>query len=245
MFISPQVIYADLARVYKNMTFNYSDIVEWCMQVETEYVCDVDVMWRYRYVARVKSGKIVLPNNVYRILSMKTVYGNDIKYPAVTSIYIHGLKKHDGKIMVIEFLGVPIDENCLPLIAASHRMACQDFCIINMLRPEYITDLHKSRLLFAMEESFSGKITAIKQGFREWTEADIQRLALHSYNRTFKNVYAKWYNYNVLGDTGVRIFDYDPKPADHIVDGSMASCKEEPCECVREVLDEVMVHVKI
>ena len=32
----------DVARTYRVGRFRY-DVVEWCMQVETDYICDVDI----------------------------------------------------------------------------------------------------------------------------------------------------------------------------------------------------------
>lgn len=199
MFISPRVVYADLARTYKNLSFDYGDIVEWCMQVETEHICDVDIMWKFRYVVKIKNGRIILPNNVYRVLSVKLLNGGHIKYPALSSVYIHGLKKYENKIVSVVFLGVPIDENCEPLIAASHRTACQQFCMINIKRPKALDDINEFKMLESMEEKFGNMVTAAKQGFSEWTEDDIRRLALHNYNLVFQEVYAKWHNYNYMG----------------------------------------------
>lgn len=246
MFISPKIIYADLARVYKNMSFNYSDIVEWCMIVETEYICDVDIMWRYEYRVIVKKGRITLPNNVYRIMSVKTDRGIDITYPAISSIYIHGLNKYNNKMLKVYFLGVPVDETCSPLIAASHREICKHYCIMNIIRPEALYDVNKFRMLQAMESQFSGMITSVKQGFREWTEGDIQRLSLHSYNNVFKEVYLR---HNEYIDNGFPIVNgviidenLTPLGRDNI-DKIEESCYDG--DIIKEVLDEEIEKITV
>ncbi len=238
MFISPKVIYADLARVYKNMSFNYGDIVEWCMRVETEHIGDVDIMWKFRFAVKVNQGRITLPNNVYRVLSVRTKKGTDIKYPAISSIYIHGLSAYENEVMMVEFLGVPVDDDCMPLIAASHREACNHYCIMNIIRPEALNDFNKFRMLEAMEERFNGMVTSVRQGFREWTEGDIERLSLHSYNEVFKGVYAKYYQYNSPGYHKVK---FPEKQKVELIDSTDPYTGDD----VRTVLEDVSNKIEI
>ena len=50
MFIRPEEILMELTRTYKTKSFGLSDVIEWCMQVETDHICDVDVMNKYVWI---------------------------------------------------------------------------------------------------------------------------------------------------------------------------------------------------
>lgn len=189
MYIRPEEIYMDVARTYKSRTFSLYDVVEWCMQVETDYICDVDIMLRYVYVTKVIDGRITLPKNIYRILLIEDEDGRLIENKAVSGSYIHGLKAYENRHVKIEFLGVAMDYDCMPLVAASHRDACRRYVIIQLFEDEAALDAHIYRIQANRWAEFSGSVLRAKQGFREWTIDAIASLSLHRYNEPFKDLY--------------------------------------------------------
>lgn len=191
MFIRPEEIYMDIARTYKSRSFSLYDVIEWCMQVETDHICDVDIMIRYEATMRVSKGRIDLPNNIYRILLIEDEYGKLIERKAITGSYIHGLGKYEGQRIRIEFLGVPLDYDCMPLVAASHRDACRRYVIIQLFEDEAASDFSLYKIQANRWTEFAGIVLKAKQGFREWTIDAIASLSLHRYNEPFKDLYYK------------------------------------------------------
>jgi len=192
MFIRPEEIMMDLSRTYKNKNFSLHDIIEWCMQVETEHICDVDIMNKYVLTTEIANGKIVLPNNVYRILSIYDDNNVPLRKSAVSGIYIHGLSEYNGKILNVEFLGVPLDDDCMPLIAASHKMACMQYVIMQLFAEEADYDISKWKMQSFRKEEFSAMVTAAKQGYREWSEDAINSLLRFKYNEPFKDLQTRY-----------------------------------------------------
>ena len=188
MFIRPEEILMELSRTYKMKTFGLADVVEWCMQVEIDYIGDVDIMHKYEVDIRVTNGKVQLPINIYRIISILDQYGNIIDKKAINAIYIYGLEDYENEIITITFLGVPMDYDCMPLIAASHKDACKRYVIIQMFEEDALMDVSVYRMQQNRWSEFSGVVLRTKQSFRDWTIDAIASLSTHSYNQPFKDV---------------------------------------------------------
>ena len=189
MFIRPEEILMELTRTYKTKSFGLSDVIEWCMQVETDHICDVDVMNKYVVDLRVHKGRVTLPINIYRILVITDQSGNVIKHKTIGGLYIHGLDKYEGEYIRIEFLGVVMDYDCIPLIAASHKDACKRYIIIQLFEDEALSDVNMYKMQQNRWAEFAGIVIKTKQGFREWTMDAIASLSTHRYNEPFKDLY--------------------------------------------------------
>jgi len=187
MFVRPEEILMDLARTYKSKTFGLSDIIEWCMQVECDHIGDIDIMNKYVLQARVVRGKITLPLNIYRILVVYDEYGKVVEKKGINTVYLHGLSEYEGKVLTVEFMGVPLDEDCMPLVAASHKEACKKYCIMQLFADEAETNINMYKIQQNRTAEFAGLVIKAKQGFREWTRDAIASLSRHSYNQPFKD----------------------------------------------------------
>ena len=187
MFIRPEEVLMDLSRTYKTKTFGLADVIEWCMQVECDHICDIDIMEKYELKTIVTKGRITLPINVYRILVIYDESGHIIKTKAMNGLYIHGLHEYNGHLVTMEFIGVPMDEDCIPLIAASHKEACKKYCIMQLFADESETNMNMYKIQQNRSSEFAGLCIKAKQGFREWTVDAIAALSRHSYNEPFKD----------------------------------------------------------
>lgn len=213
MFIRPEEIMMELLRTYKKKTFGLADVVEWCMQVEIDYIGDVDIMYKYEVDVKVEKGKVQLPINIYRILSVTDADGKIIKNKAIGGIYMHGLKDYEGEYIKIIFLGVPIDYDCMPLIAASHKDACKRYVILQLFEEDALLDMNIFRMQQQRWAEFSGVVLRIKQSFRDWTVDAIASLSLHRYNEPFKHVLSC-----IAERSGHKMVQYD-FPADSAKEG--------------------------
>lgn len=188
MFIRPEEILMELSRTFKMKTFGLADVVEWCMQVEIDYIGDVDIMHKYEVETTVTNGRVQLPINIYRIISILDSDGKIINNKAIGGLYIHGLTDYEGEIITITFLGIPMDYDCMPLIAASHKDACKRYIILQMYEEEALMDVSMFKMQQIRWGEFSGVVMRTKQSFRDWTVDAIASLSLHRYNEPFKDV---------------------------------------------------------
>lgn len=191
MFIRPEEILMELTRTYKTKTFGLADVIEWCMQVEIDHISDIDVMNKYIVETRVRKGRVTLPINIYRINYITDQYGEIIDRKAIGGLYIHGLDKYEGQIIKIEFTGVVMDDDCMPLIAASHKDACKRYIILQLFEDDALGDMHLFKMQQHRWEQFAGIVLLTKQGFREWTVDAIASLSTHRYNEPFKDVMSR------------------------------------------------------
>jgi|LSQX01.2.fsa_nt_gb hypothetical protein len=192
MFIRPEEILMELTRTYKTKVFELADVIEWCMQVECDHIADIDLMNKYIYRAKVTKGTIALPLNVFRIFAVYDDNLNPIPRKGINTAYLHGLREYEGQTLNIEFMGVPMDYDCMPLVAASHKEACKKYIIMQVYADEADSNFNLYKIQENRKAEFAGLVVKAKQGFREWTADAIAALSRHSYNEPFKDLAARY-----------------------------------------------------
>ena len=112
-----------------------AEILEWCMQVETEFCPNVDNMFIYTGVPlKVVNGRTKPPCNLYRVSDIYTHHsdhGHRIPFNDIGSYFIFDPHNHPKEVF-IDYWGTPIDmETGEPLIQRGHEDACEWYCVYN------------------------------------------------------------------------------------------------------------------
>jgi hypothetical protein len=114
-----------------------AEILEWCMQVETEYCPNVDNMYIYTQVPlKVINDVTIPPCNVWRISDVYDMkggmHGHRVPYNDIGSRLVFSPAEHVTKVY-IDYYGTPVDlETGEPLIQRGHEIACEWFCLYNI-----------------------------------------------------------------------------------------------------------------
>ena len=174
-YITHEVIYTSLQRNFSGVDINEEDVLNWCQEVETIYVADPDAMVQYLRIPLAVSGqrRVKLPSNIYKLLDVYEYNDN----PDYNSLRI-GYRKLAGHIILnkdpkekrvmINYIGTPLDENCMPLINSDHQPACETYCKINLFEEKALNNRINQNLYFDWKQRFDGMIQGVKGGVRGW-----------------------------------------------------------------------------
>lgn len=180
LYISPDVIYADLSRIYKNKSIEYYDIVEWCARVETLHLADIDKMFYFEGDEfEVKDGMVLLPYNMFRLLDVYTDPKNSnsiINKIGNNGSVLYGFNMPDGKKIYLNYIGIPITDTGIPLIIKSHEEACGFFCRCRLFEEDMANGNFNANLWMMWDSKFSNAVTAAKQNYRAFKRSDINNL---------------------------------------------------------------------
>ena len=137
-------IAARLSRTIKTKNFNEDDIIEWCQEVETDILQQVDLMYNFLEVElTVTNYKAFLPCNIYKIMDVYTTpdqRSSRIPYIDLGS-YISFDTNQTLSSIYIDYKGMPVDlDSGLPLIIRGHEMACEAYCIWKIYTEDILND---------------------------------------------------------------------------------------------------------
>ena len=163
--------------MFKTTQFNEEDILNWCQEVETIYIADPDSMILYKTIPLpLSNGFVTLPPNLYKILD---VYDNPKKNNRLSynklpkKLYIPNVKE---ETIYLNYVGTPINEDCIPLIHADHQPACETFCLINHFMEDALNNKINQNMYFDWKQRFDGMIQAAKAYGRDWDAQRLQRM---------------------------------------------------------------------
>ena len=166
-------ILEELESKFKHKEWNEEMILRWCQQVETIYIADPDTMWAYNEMHfDINGGKVMLPANLYRLID---VYDPETKKRVRfnrTGTVIKQLVNYKKDVIAINYIGTPIDEDCLPLIYEDHYPACETFCKIQGFENEVLFGEINLTIYMDWKKRFDGMIQGVKGGFKNWTSQD-------------------------------------------------------------------------
>ena len=174
-YITHEVIHADLSRTYKDKDFDNNDILEWCQIVECRYIKDIETMYKYIGVAlTVTDNKTLLPCNIYRL---EDIYTNPTGSKSFLDCSNNGeylMNIPDGyNTIYINYVGTPINEEGMPLIAKGHENACEKYCLLQAYMSEYLNNQISPQIYTNWEIQFSGQISNSRYNFRHKTRKEI------------------------------------------------------------------------
>ena len=193
-YVSPEVIQNRCSRRYKNIKdFHIDDIVEWCGEAETEWINDVELMFRfYNVPITVTNGSFLLPCNIHKIIDCFTKGGRTIDFQLNSSgAYGTSLRYHDSstgtfkeETIYLNYIGTPLDPiTGYPLIAKGHELVCETFCLMRAFEEDVATGKFNANFWSRWEARIGGQIVnALSNPFRHKTQQYLKDLETIRFN---------------------------------------------------------------
>lgn len=180
-FVSVDIILANLGRAHKRINWDANDVLEWCMQIETEMIADVDSMCEYIDVKlRVRNKQAALPCNVHRILDVYTDTSRaSSKIPYYnTGAYLNFNSDFNSEYVYISYYGTTIDlQSGAPLILRTHIKACEAYCVQQAYYEKYLNNEINGQQWSVIDQRVSeGCNIALSQGIRFKDRQDLTNL---------------------------------------------------------------------
>lgn len=178
-YVDHLVILSNLQRLFKNKEFYEPDVINWCQEVETRDICDVDNMVRFVEVPlKVDNyNSIELPCNIYKIDDL--FLSNGVRVPFTTSQNGSKLIVRDELTLVsvyINYIGTPVDEQGTPLIVRGHENACVYKCLTNGFMEEFAMGTVNQNAYMMWEQKATNYIRDARNGLRHKTRGDWNNL---------------------------------------------------------------------
>ena len=184
LYISPEVIHADLKRIYKSKTIDLNDVIEWCAEVETLHVPEVDRMFNFEVMEhRLDHGLVLLPCNMFRLLDVYTDPStSDSILDKVKSNgqYLYGFPHHmlNGTKIYLNYVGIPVTSEGMPLVMRTHRSAIGFYIRLRIFEEEMNMGTFPISVWQMYDRKFSDACSAAKQ--------DLSNYQRHDYNDLVK-----------------------------------------------------------
>jgi len=172
-------ILARLTRYIKQKEFHPDDVMEWCQEVETDYLGDVDNMFLFLQVPLVVTNYAAkLPCNVHRVID---IYTDPNDNGSIVFANNDGAKLFLGNwynkdYVYINYYGTPINDQGVPMIIRGHEQACEAYCILKVYYEDILNDKVSTRSAVEMKEEFRNKLNmARRMVFRHMTREDVNK----------------------------------------------------------------------
>ena len=189
--MSQNILYTDhhdimtrLASYITQKNVQEADIMEWCQQAEVEHIKDMTSFWKYLNIKlKVINNTAQLPCNVYRILDIFSSFGNNesrVNYGCNRGFIF--LPDYNQDYVYINYIGTPINEDGLPMIAKGHEQACETYCLMKMFAEDYIYRKIDPNIYNLWEQKFQGQVTSIKQSLRRWDRNKLNTMNVMKYS---------------------------------------------------------------
>ena len=150
------------------------DIGEWCAECEIDYIKKVEYFVPFlRIPLRVTEGVSKLPCNVYRILDVycnvqRVGYYNDGSFLRLSEDY-------SNDYVFINYTGIPLGDDFIPLILRGHEQACVAFCILKLVKPLFIAKKYDANLYMLLKDDLDIQCQAAKNGYRHMDRGQVDQ----------------------------------------------------------------------
>ena len=186
-YVSVKNVAARIARNVKGKEFDIYDIAEWCGECETDEIAMYDGFAKYRNVqVEVKHNRAYLPCNIYRILS---VYKNKCSIPkyqwdgAYLRFNLEDPRTFNQTYNIeIDYLGVMVDDQGLPLILDGHQEACYWYCMTKLYFEDYMNRLIDENRYMFLQDRLGHYVTKAKGSFRNVSRDDMNEISMILHN---------------------------------------------------------------
>ncbi len=179
-YTNHKIVLADLGRNFKNMQWDEMDVIEWCQHVENRIVPDVDHMVKYiDHEVEVVNGQAKVPHYAHRVEKYSLTpkarkHVNVLRMDSYIDVHHH---LENGKIYVT-FVGMPVDENCVPMIVKGHEQLCYWYCVKCAFTEKWLMgEIDHSRWDY-ITTTVSMMAVEVGQSLRHWTDEDYRKLHL-------------------------------------------------------------------
>lgn len=180
-FVSTDIVLANLGRNFKKINWDPMDVLEWCMQMETEMLADVDSMMEFIDIKlKVTNKQAPLPCNVHRILDVYKTPGNPKSKVSYFNkgAYLNFNSDFDSDYIYINYYGTTIDiESGSPLILRTHIKACEAYCVQQAYLERYLNNEINGQQWSVIDQRVTeGCNIALSQGIRFKDRQDLTNL---------------------------------------------------------------------
>lgn len=184
-YVSPEIVWAQLASKYKHKRFGIDDVIDWCSRMEREFISDVTCMVQYmEQPLTVVNSKAPLPTNLYRLTAVYNSTDQPVRYNS-NGAYLFDLVDYNGNQLedddeiYIDYVGLVLDNQCRPMIHESHIQACEVFCKLQAFEEEYAMGKFNPRLFEMWQQSLPGLIQASRgSNYRQFTKEHLTQLSI-------------------------------------------------------------------
>jgi len=181
-------IYARVTSLVKRKQINPADVLDWCVQCETEWIENYNSYVRYLQAKFVVSDFMVrMPPYKVRILDVyespnnknsRLQYYDNGLYIALPSTY---KKDH----VYVNFLGLPLDEESgLPMIHKGSEEACVAHVIHNLYFEDYLNGHIDQGRYNTIRETRDLQVRAAKSSFASYDRQELREILAISLNLT-------------------------------------------------------------
>ena len=182
LYVSPEVIYARLKRIYKNKVIEIGDIIEWCAEVETEHIPELDKMFYFEAEEFIVSNKMIqLPCHLHRLLDVYT--DSSTSYSIIEKVgnngsYLYGFPEgiEDGDTIYLNYIGIAVTEEGYPLVIKTHEVPCMFFCRCRLFEEEMNNGEYPSQLWQMYDQKFTASCVNARQNQIQWKRSDPNQL---------------------------------------------------------------------
>lgn len=174
-----------ISRTHRSKEINEGDILEWSSECEREHLQDVDNMIGYAGIElTVKNRKALIPCNVYRILSVYSKRGDiSSKVPfRKVGLWLHFNSTYTSSKVYIDFYGIRLDSDGLPVIPEEHLYAVENFCIEKMYYEDFLLQKLSSDRYQVIYEKMVNSLRDARTSMRNMTLDDLNSLHFIQYN---------------------------------------------------------------
>jgi len=198
IFTNTDKVYYQVAKKLKSEIVNRDDIHEMCINAELLYIKDGDLYRRFEDVPITIDKNLfigALPCNVVRILEVYDENQMPIEYQLTATNHIK--VKEYIQTAYINYLGLHLDENGIPVIRTSHIPALISWCIKEILETQMLIGKANPQLYAMYNQKFSDQVTALKQSatnknIKHYDDVEIIRYNMipkPGRSRLFKNIF--------------------------------------------------------
>ena len=177
-------IFTRITSIIRGKSINPADILEWCVQCETEWIGDFASLVPYLKVQlEVRDKMARIPPYKVRILD---VYENPENQKSSVEYYDNGAyivlnSSYSKNYIFINFMGIAVEPKTgIPLIKKGHEEACVRHCIVNLYYEDFLNGRISPTAYGEMKEERNLQVRAAQSDYTDYDRKDLMRInAIH------------------------------------------------------------------
>lgn len=181
-YVSVRNVMARIARNVKGKEFDIYDVAEWCGECETDEIGMFEGFAKYRNVPiLVKQNKAQMPCNVYRLLSVHKNKCSIPKYDwdgAYLRFNFDDPATFNNEYTIhVDYLGVKVDQEGLPMILDGHQEACFWYCMTKIYFEDYMNGIVPENRFMFLQDRLGHYVAKAKGSFRNVSYDDMNEIS--------------------------------------------------------------------
>lgn len=178
-YVDHRVILAGMMSLFKQRDFSEVDVINWCQEVETRNICDVDNMVKFVKIPLAVEDFTFIdkPCNVYRILDLFDGRNNPIPF-TTNQNGTRLVVRRELRLTSVQmnFVGMPVMDDGTPLIIRGHENACIYKCLANALMEDFSLGKLNANFYDMIQKKATNYIIEARGTLRHKTREDWNKL---------------------------------------------------------------------